>query len=892
MLGDIGQDFLEKKIRDVGFIACMSMRAINGLTYNNIITIRDLLSCSEKDLLKMKNLGRKSAAEIMSFIEDLKNQLGEKEIRAESESSLMLENNVLKWAWNKNCDADTCVIFDLKHQPCCDCALENFSFPTKIKESLLKLDVSSFRQLLKTPINAIAYSKGVGDSCLEKMRDIICFHTNIEGDINQMLSKSKSIVSVFNPTLYSGFLEKIQLSAALFIAKNVDFDEPSFLKSPEVISIVEDCLCQNGHKKTLDEIDLFFPNEIKEKKDFVLQKLLVDERIEIKDGVVRRRRPSFKKYVNNIKDPGKQEILKDLISGQTLRSVAKKLNVSRERTRQIVDREFSRMPIVEEDSYLFLFSEYDVSCDELLFILQSDIYSAFYIKRMWKNGKIPSEKLLHDERIPVEFRKRYEQYLNRDMLNVDGRRIKKNFNDIIDFIIENECEKYTTIDELKNKYYSLLSANAIEISPRLEFQIAAKMKISARNDVLWVQGSKFRYYDISETDFNSLVSILNIEALSDVEISTKYFLDRYSKELSEFDIRDEYELHNLLRKRLKCNMNIEFLRMPNIRFGNASRKNQVYELLEQEAPINADALAKKYEDMYGVRASAFFVTYADEIDVYLEKGVYSLNYPQVNEEEFSFLLGSLEDDVYEMQYIKRIFHKRFPDANLNKINSYTLKKLGFFIYSSIVYRAEKENFDAFFKIWLGKRDVADFSNLLWLIKNPVAYNRLCILKGEYEWFEFEPNQYVSLDKLCQIINGKDDVVSYTEAAASFANGKLFSIVSLRKNGFCHKLNELGFGEFFYESILKYADCLKYCRFGNRYVFAKYPQEVSFITLIKEIMEPNKSIGIYYLVDLLEKEYGIFAEKRKICDKIANSDLFFSQTMEKVYIDYESFLGDL
>jgi hypothetical protein len=73
------------------------------------------------------------------------------------------------------------------------------------------LDISSFRQLLKTPINTIAYSKGVGDACLEKMRDIIRLHTNVECNINQMLSKSNSIVSIFNPTLYSGFLEKLQI---------------------------------------------------------------------------------------------------------------------------------------------------------------------------------------------------------------------------------------------------------------------------------------------------------------------------------------------------------------------------------------------------------------------------------------------------------------------------------------------------------------------------------------------------------------------------------------------------------------------------------------------------------------------------------------------------------
>ena len=892
MFGDVDQDFLEKKVVDVGFIAYMSMRSINGLTFNNIVTIRDLLSCSEKDLLRMKNLGKKSTAEIMSFIEELKKELGKKEICAESGSSLLFDNNVLQWAWNKNCDADSCVIFDLKHQPCVDCTLEWFHFPTKIKESLLKLDISSFRQLLKTPINTIAYSKGVGDACLEKMRDIIRLHTNVECDINQMLSKSKSIVSIFNPTLYSGFLEKLQICAALFIEKNAVFDEISFLQSPEVMSIVEECLCQNGHEKALDEIDFFFPNEIKGKKDFVLQKLLVDERIEIKDGIVRRRRPSFKKYVNNIKDSGTQTILKDLISGQTLRSVAKTLNVSRERIRQIVDREFSRMPIVQEDSYLSFFAEYDVSCDDLFSVLQPDVYAVFYIKRIWKKGTTPSEKILSDNRIPVEYRKKYERYLNRDLLEVDGRRIKKNFNDIIDFIIKNECGKYTSIEELRNRYYSLLSANSIEMSPRLEFQTAAKMKISARMDVLWVQGSKFRYYDISEADFNSLVDTLNIDSLSDIEISTKYFIDRYSKELSEFDIHDEYELHNLLRKRLKGFREIEFLRMPNMKFGRASRKKQVFELLEQESPIDANALAQKYEDLYGVRQDVFLVSYVDDISVFLHKGLYRVDYPDLTGGETSFLRENLNENAYRIVDIRKVFQKKFPKSDANKINSYTLKKLGFFICSSIAYRAEKENYEAFFKSLFDKKDLVDFTQRSWLICKSSVSSCIDQMKKTYEWFEYEPYKYVSLERLKPYIDGKLDVVSYAENASRFFSGKPFTLKKLRGQGFKHKLDDLGFGDYFYESILRYADNLNYCRIGNQYVFVEFPQKVSLDALIYGIVSEKKSLNVFYLIDLLQEEYGLCVDKARICAKIANTTMFFSQTMEKIYIDYDEFLGDL
>ena len=470
--------------------------------------------------------------------------------------------------------------------------------------------------------------------------------------------------------------------------------------------------------------------------------------------------------------------------------------------------------------------------------------------------------------------------------------IQKNFNDIIDFIIENECDDYTSIDELKDKYYSLLSVNAIEISRRLEFQISMKMKIAVRMDVLWVQGSKFRYYDISEADFNSLVGLLNIDSLSDVEISAKYFIGRYSKELSEFDIHDEYELHNLLRKRLKEGREVEVLRMPKIKFGKASRKKQVFELLEQESPIDANALAQKYEDLYGVRQDVFLASYVDEINIYLHKGLYRLDYPDLTEEEMFFLRDNLIEKVYKIIDIKKLFQEQFPKSDVNKVNSYTLKRLGFFICSSIAYRAERENYEAFFKSLFDEKEIVDFTQRPWLVRVSSASACIDQMKKAYEWFEFEPYKYVSLKRLMPYIDGKLDVVSYAENASRFFSGKPFTLRKLKNQGFKHKLDNLGFGDFFYISILRYADNLNYCRIGNQYVFVEFPQKVTLEKLIYDIVCEKKSLNVFYLIDLLQEEYGLYVDKARLCEKIANTTMFFSQTMEKIYIDYDEFLGDL
>ena len=71
--------------------------------------------------------------------------------------------------------------------------------------------------------------------------------------------------------------------------------------------------------------------------------------------------------------------------------------------------------------------------------------------------------------------------------------------------------------------------------------------------------------------------------------------------MEEYDIRDEYELHNLLKKIWPetSELKIQFKKMPTIVIGEPDRDQQVLGLLMQYAPISNVELAKKYEEQYG-----------------------------------------------------------------------------------------------------------------------------------------------------------------------------------------------------------------------------------------------------------------------------------------------------
>ena len=268
--------------------------------------------------------------------------------------------------------------------------------------------------------------------------------------------------------------------------------------------------------------------------------------------------------------------------GRTLREISSSFGITKEGIRQIINREFYRMPIVEENQVLSLFRNYNIKTDVLFFILKPDEYSRYYIRKVWQNkGEKPLNDILEDATIPLQIRKLVEEYLDRDVIDIYGHRIKRDFNEILDYIIKTYCLDYSSVGFVEKKYHEILKECCIDITSELKFQIATTQKIANRLDVLWSRGAKFRYYDISEDDFKELVDQIGFNQLSDIEVSSKYFFDRYAEILHEYDIRDEYELHNLLRKRLSNRPNVRFLKMPMIVIGSGSRKKQLKELLLQ-----------------------------------------------------------------------------------------------------------------------------------------------------------------------------------------------------------------------------------------------------------------------------------------------------------------------
>ena len=79
---------------------------------------------------------------------------------------------------------------------------------------------------------------------------------------------------------------------------------------------------------------------------------------------------------------------------------------------------------------------------------------------------------------------------------------------------------------------------------------------------------------------------------------------------------------------------------------------------------------------------------------------------------------------------------------------------------------------------------------------------------------------------------KDKLVSYKNAVEQSVDFNIFfTLKSLRDAGFYHELEDYGFDNLFYESILKRPGRLKYLNLAKEILFIKTKSEISNTTLL-------------------------------------------------------------
>ena len=415
--------------------------------------------------------------------------------------------------------------------------------------------------------------------------------------------------------------------------------------------------------------------------------------------------------------------------------------------------------------------------------------------------------------------------------------------------------------------------------------------------VLWNQWRSFRYYNIEERDYTDLFTTIGLEKFQDVEISTLKFFKDYPELMTEYDIRDEYELHNLLKKRYDTNgTDIKIKKMPTIEIGTVNKEKQVMDILQQYSPISAEEFGTRYEEAYGVKALTIRgSSIMRSFDKYYHNGIYKLEAKGIPDEQIQIMRNLLVNDFYTITDVQRIYTREFPDENVLNLNPYTLKAIGFHVYSGYVISNKFSNAVDYFNWILTKDDIVDAREFSQSMKSVVAYSsELYSLKLNREIIEFMPYQYVNIRRLNDAGVTTADFEDYCNKAKQFVEkGEFFTIYSLRKAGFIHPLDDLGFEDWFYSSILtEDKEHFTYRRAGGSKIFYRGKKSVQVTDLIIDIVEQQQKIDIHDLHDLLEQEYDLYFPFEKVLQLVNDTDLYYDSIMQTVYVDYDTYFEEI
>lgn len=168
------------------------------------------------------------------------------------------------------------------------------------------------------------------------------------------------------------------------------------------------------------------------------------------------------------------------------------------------------------------------------------------------------------------------------------------------------------------------------------------------------------------------------------------------------------------------------------------------------------------------------------------------------------------------------------------------------------------------------------------------------LKATYTVVEFEPYQLIHIRRLNQIGVTVNDLIAYCdEVEANTSTDELFTIKMLRDRGCSFALDRLGFGDWFYSSLLRADNRYSYQKFGGNVLFIRQPgREITRQDILQHLMDQYDSMDVDELIELLKDMYAIVIDLYDIKQSIIGTDMYYDGIMRKLYKNYQVYFEEV
>ncbi len=637
-----------------------------------------------------------------------------------------------------------------------------------------------------------------------------------------------------------------------------------------------------------------------DQRDRCIGRLLAERRLEYVDYRCYRVFPNYADAVSECPklDDREKEIVLRRLRGETLESVAQSFSLTRERVRQIISRQHRKiqawntahtgMQQFDEDFYLYFYETYWFEKQDAEQWLGLTTPVLRYLDLIAASrGKRALEEAQDDPKLSASLRQRIRNYLNRNKLFLDGQWLPRQRDALEQYVVTHLCAEDTTFEDFCRLYNDFLREQNISPDEGLDITDATvntrKNRLRDSRFLLWKHGERLRAYDIDGRDYTALLDELGLAELENIEISTSKLLEEHPEILARYDIRDQYELHNLLRKLVPDGSwhGIKFGRAPMLLFGTFDRNAALRELMISHTPISQTELIELIHKEYGYDPGA--IIWSSLADYY-HQGMYTIEQKVMTEPHRKALLAELSGDFFFFDELRQAYLRCVPGSDVDEINPYNLKQMGFAVLSRYALR-NYDNLGSFFQALLTREEFTDLRPLRHRYGYVLMFSQtLMDLKRALEVLEYEPEKLVRFSRLAAAGVTKQDLRDFCDAVYDYVeDGAWFSAVSLRQAGFDAPLYELGFSDWFYGCLLSTDARFGWSQIYRSIILHKGNEEVTVRSFETALIRAVGSLDVYDMQRILEETYGCTVPDRlDLIYKVAGSGVYYDKHLDRLY----------
>lgn len=637
-------------------------------------------------------------------------------------------------------------------------------------------------------------------------------------------------------------------------------------------------------KKILSEIIVFDLN----KHMFYLEQLSKYGFVKYMPTGIRFNTPTIDDFIKN--NVEKFSIINNRLNGLTLEEIGIMQGVTRERIRQKEVKELKKIPLenLYESRYMKYYQKYNLTERDFcnVFLLNNYQYRLFYlyIKRVPDKELLDPEELLNNDLLTYKEKERLYEIVNRNFIIIGNHRIRKTKIDVVKYCVEKFAQKEVTIKEFHVVVQKFVKSILVDID--FSSERALEGAVSRCENCIWSWGRKFRYFQTDQEDILKIFNEIEFNRYMNQEISAKKIYLDYKEELVNNDIQNEYELHNLLKKNSYLFSDvIIFKRMPFIEIGVASREEQVLDLLIELSPITVDSFVEEYTLRFGVIQQTIKANFMPFVNEFRIGELLNADTPAISRNVITNLSSILVMDFYFKEDIYNLYRINFSEE---KLPEYIYSQIGYRNFSEFILNDAYKRADIYFEEKYFAKEIFEISDSRLLTLGSFRHS-LERLQNNLDTFEYAPKSFIRFSKINEYAGiEKQDFKYLIEKIKNNIGDKYFTIDTIQSLIENSPIYQLGFEDIFYESLLKRTVGLRFQQIGNKVVFKNTKEKFYTYNLIEELVLRYKSIDIYDLLELLEKDYGIQLTKEKIISSCEKADLYYQPIMEMIYVDIENF----